>query len=58
MKPFQHLLLLAATTAEILHDGLEGLTLPVEKQISLFLLSYSSVKICHFFFQKSGLATD
>ena len=56
MKPFLHLVLIAATTAEILYDGLEGLTLPAEKQLSLFILSYSSVVICHFFVKKSGLA--
>jgi hypothetical protein len=54
MKPFQHLVLLAATATEILHDGLDSLTLPLEKQLSLFILSYSSVVICHFFFKKAA----
>ena len=56
MKPFLHLVFLAATAAEILHDGLESLTLSSEKQASLFILSYASVVLCHFFIKKSGLA--
>ncbi len=56
MKPFLHLVFLAATAAEILHDGLSSLILPLEKQASLFILSYASVLICHAFIKKSGLA--